>query len=114
MSTNTHASATGGRSHLAGGSRVSGEFEFPGIVELHGQLRGKVSAATIVLDQGGSAEGELLAESVAVKGAFDGRIVGGAVRLHSSARISGEIVYETLSIDAGAEVNAQFSRRTGA
>lgn len=103
--------AAGGRSHLAAGSRISGEFEFPGLVELLGTSSGKLRASSIVLEQGGNADGELIAETVAIKGAFDGRIAGGSVRLHSSARMTGEIVYESLSIDAGAEVNAQCSRR---
>lgn len=64
-----------------------------------------------MIEENGSAVGELHADSVAVKGRLDGNIYGRDVKLHSSAKVSGEIFYKTLSIESGAEVNSTCSRQ---
>ena len=95
---------SGGRSHLGTGSRITGELYFPGTVELPGYVSGRVEAAAIVIEEAGDVEGELSATNIAIKGRFKGQIKGGMVKLHASARVSGEITYESLSIDSGAEL----------
>ena len=105
------ASSRGGRSHLAVGAKLTGELSAPGTLELLGHVDGKVTADAILIEEGGSAIGELRARSIAIKGRFEGKIFGGEVKLHSSARVSGEISYQTLSIESGAGVNSACSRR---
>lgn len=105
------AAGTGGRSHLGAGSRITGELFFPGTVELPGFVKGRVEATAIVIEDAGEVEGELNAASIAIKGRFNGQVVGGKVRLHSSARVTGEIFYESLSIESGAEVEGKCKSR---
>jgi len=115
MSQNTDTSGTlptsglaSGRSHFTAGSKLTGDLQVPGLVELLGHVDGKVSADAIMVEESGSISGELHAASIAIKGQFDGKIFGDVVNLHSSAKISGEILYETLSIESGAQVNSTF------
>jgi cytoskeletal protein CcmA (bactofilin family) len=98
------------RSHIAAGARLSGDLSVPGLVELLGQVEGTVTAEAIVIEEPGSLIGELKAPHVAVKGTFDGRIVADDVILHSSATVSGEIYYKTLTIESGAKVDSSCSR----
>ena len=91
-----------------------GSFEVSGLMELLGHIDGKIFADAIVIEEGGSALGELHAESVGIKGRFEGEIHGRHVTLHSRAQVSGAIHYETLTIESGAEVSASCARRTGA
>lgn len=100
----------GGRSHLGVGSRIKGELYFPGTVELPGHVEGRVEAAAIVIEETGEVEGDLNAASVAIKGRFTGRVIGGEVKLHPTARVAAEISYERLSIDSGAELEGQCRR----
>ena len=112
--TNPAAGATGGRSHLASGSKFSGDLSVPGLVEILGHVDGKVSADAVMIEASGSAEGELHAADVAIKGRFQGKILGRVVTLHSSAKVSGDILYETLCIESGAEVNSTCKvKKTG-
>lgn len=83
----------------------------PGMLELLGHIDGTIKAESIVIEASGSAIGELHANSVAVKGNFEGKIMGRDVTLHAGAKVSGEISYQTLSIENGAEVNSSCSRR---
>lgn len=101
----------GGRSHLGAGSRITGELSFPGTVELPGYVKGRVEASSIVIEETGEVEGELHAASVAIKGRFRGLVMGGKVALHASAQVTGEITYESLSIESGAQVEAQCRSR---
>jgi len=101
----------GGRSVFAAGAKLSGDLTVPGSIELLGHIDGKIFADAIVIEEGGSAVGELHAEKVAVKGLFEGDIHAQEVILHSSARISGGIYYKTLTIESGAEVNSACSRK---
>lgn len=103
--------APGARSHLGAASKVVGDLEFPGHVEMLGAVEGRVTAASVLLEAGGSATGTLIAGSVAIKGCFEGEIAAGQVRLHAGAKVSGQVAYDTLGIDEGAEVNAVFTRR---
>jgi cytoskeletal protein CcmA (bactofilin family) len=101
------AAGSGSRSHLGAGSRITGELFFPGTVELPGYVKGRVDASAIVIEEAGEVEGELHAASIDIKGRFKGQVTGGKVRLHTSARVTGNITYESLSIESGAEVEGQ-------
>lgn len=103
--------SNGGRSHFAAGAKLSGDLTVPGIMELSGHIDGKITADSIVIEANGSAIGELHADNVEVKGCFKGNIYGKDVKLHSSAKISGEVFYQTLTIESGAEVNSYCSRQ---
>lgn len=102
---------TGGRSALCRGSRITGDLEFPGLVEVLGQIRGTIVAESIMVGESGETEGALTARSIAVRGRVKGDLAGDSVTLHTGARVSGTISYRTLVIESGAEVEARVKRR---
>ncbi len=110
-STSSVAGSNGERSHFAAGAKLSGDLTVPGHIELSGHIDGKITADSIVIEANGSAIGELHADIVAIKGRLDGSIHGRDVKLHSSAKVSGEIFYQTLTIESGAEVNSSCSQQ---
>lgn len=105
-STQPHAAQAGAgeRSHLGQGSAITGDLDFPGLIEILGKVTGNVSAGSIVLGETAEVEGSLTAANIAIKGRMQGRLFGGAINLHSGARFEGEITYTQLSIESGAEV----------
>ena len=105
--------SNGGRSHFAAGAKLSGDLTVPGVMELSGHIDGKITADSIVIEANGSAIGELHADSVEVKGRLEGNIYGQDVKLYSSSKVSGQIFYQTLTIESGAEVNSCCSRKVG-
>lgn len=102
--------AQGGRSHLVAGTRIVGDISAPGLLEIQGQVEGRVIADSVVIEERGTVNGEVQAAAVGVKGTFSGHIAGGAVRVHASARLSGTIRYESLSIESGSEITASCER----
>ena len=80
---------------------------FPALSNCPVIVKGRVDASAIVIEEAGEVEGELHAASIDIKGRFKGQVTGGKVRLHTSARVTGNITYESLSIESGAEVEGQ-------
>jgi cytoskeletal protein CcmA (bactofilin family) len=107
------AAGQGARSQLSAGVRIVGEFQAPGHLELGGRIEGVVLADSVVVEEQGEIRGEVRAGAVGVKGVFEGTLTGGAVRLHATARVAGTVLYDTLSVESGAEVTAAFKRNGG-
>ena len=102
--------AQGGRSHLVAGTRIVGNITAPGLLEIQGQVEGRVVADSVVIEERGTVEGEIMAAAIGVRGDFDGHLAGGAVRIHATARVTGSIRYETLSVESGSEMTASCER----
>lgn len=99
------------RWHLGVGSRIAGEPSFAATVEWPGYVKGRVEASTIVFDDAGEVEGELHSAHITIKGRVAGQVVGGVGALHASARVTGEITEERLSIEAGAQFAGHCTSR---
>jgi cytoskeletal protein CcmA (bactofilin family) len=102
--------AQGGRSHLVAGTRIVGDITAPGLLEIQGTVEGRVTADSVIIEERGLVDGEVQAATVGVKGTFSGHVNGGAVRVHATAKMSGTIRYETLSIESGSEITATCER----
>lgn len=105
--------AHGGRSHLVAGTRIVGDITAPGLLEIQGQVEGRVMADSVLIEERGTVDGEVQAASIGVKGTFSGHLAGGAVRVHATARMSGTIRYDTLSVESGSEITATCERAKG-
>lgn len=105
--------AQGGRSHLVAGTRIVGDITAPGLLEIQGQVEGRVTADSVVIEEHGTVDGEVQAAAIGVKGTFSGHLAGGAVRVHATARLSGTIRYDTLTIESGSEITASCERTKG-
>jgi cytoskeletal protein CcmA (bactofilin family) len=102
--------AQAGRSHLVAGTTIVGNITAPGLLEIQGRIEGRVMADSVVVEERGTVEGEIQAAAIGVRGHFNGHLSGGAVRIHATARISGTIRYESLTIESGSEITASFER----
>lgn len=101
----TSVTGQGGRSLLSADSKITGDLEFPGLVEVLGRVDGQVSADSVLIGEQGEVEGSITAKTIAIKGKVKGEITGGSVTLHTGAQVSGEITYQQLVVEAGAQVD---------
>ncbi|MBI6628483.1 bactofilin family protein [Pontibaca salina] len=108
---NDEHDATGDRSVLSRHSKITGDLEFPGRVEILGRIDGKVIADTVVIGEPGEIDGGISAKSIAIKGRVNGEISGDSVTLHTGAKVNGTVSYQHLVIETGAEVEAQIAMR---
>lgn len=89
---------------------LAGDISSDGEVHVDGKVDGDVRCVTLVIGEEGGVTGEIIAETVRVLGAVTGQITARAVELSKTARITGDITHETLSVEAGAHVEGRFNR----
>ena len=80
-------------------------------VDLHvdGTVLGDITCAALVQGEGSVIEGAIKADSARLSGTIEGRIAASELIILKSAKITGDVSYETLTIEQGATVNGRFA-----
>ncbi len=81
--------------------------------ELHvdGTINGDISCASLVQGEGSSVKGGIKAESARLAGEVDGSIDARELVILRSASIKGDVHYDALTIEQGAQVDGRFAPR---
>jgi cytoskeletal protein CcmA (bactofilin family) len=95
---------------LSEGFRVDGDIACSGEVHIGGTLIGNLVAGKLTLDEAGSINGSVEAETAIINGALQGRLVAVNVILGRSAQVRADVVYCSMRIEPGA-VFEGYSRR---
>lgn len=98
---------------LSPGLTIEGNISTDGDVQLDGTVRGDVVCRTLTVGLQGAVVGAVTAELVRLRGRIEGRISAAVVELAASAAVSGDIVHDSLAIEAGARVDGHVKRRQG-
>lgn len=85
-------------------------------VDLHvdGRIEGDLACANLVQGQDSLIKGAVNAESARLAGTVDGSINARDLIVQATARITGDVTYENLTIEQGSQVDGKFSHRRGA
>ncbi|MEE4212472.1 MAG: polymer-forming cytoskeletal protein, partial [Parvularcula sp.] len=81
---------------------IRGEIHAEGEVQFDGEIDGDIHAKGLVIGEGATVRGEVVAEKVRVAGVVDGRIRATRVELTASAIVRGDVLHTALMIEAGA------------
>ncbi len=87
---------------------ITGNISTAGELQLDGSIDGDLVCGSLVMGEEGSVRGTIKADKVVVRGAVKGEIRARSVRLESSAIIEGDVLHETLSVEAGAKLTGKF------
>jgi cytoskeletal protein CcmA (bactofilin family) len=90
--------------------RIKGELVSSGMVEIEGLIDGNITGNSVILREGAEVEGEIVAESLIIKGSFRGNIKAKNVSISSKARVFGVIEYVCLAVEDGASIEGQFKK----
>jgi cytoskeletal protein CcmA (bactofilin family) len=108
------AAAAGGKSAipslLGTDLRITGDISSSGEVQVDGRVEGDIIADCLIVSDTGVVDGAVAANSVRVLGTVNGPITAGSVKLGRSARVTGDIVHRTLSVEEGAFVSGHCRR----
>lgn len=99
-----------GRSVLAADLRITGDIVAEGTIEVMGEVEGSVRAKAFVVAQDGRMEGTVTAESVEFRGKMQGSVACGSLTLRSAAQVKADVVYTTLMIESGAQIDGSFRK----
>ena len=91
-----------GVSVIGGAATVIGDVTGPGEIEVEGIVEGTVRGRRVTVREGGHVEGEIVAESVCIRGSVTGPVTAETVAVTRTARIIGSITHKELSIEPGA------------
>ncbi|MBP7710792.1 MAG: polymer-forming cytoskeletal protein [Rickettsiales bacterium] len=95
---------------LARDLTIVGELTSSGMIEIEGRIKGTVRGNLVILRENGFIEGDVFAESLSIRGSFEGNIHAQNIDISSKAKISGEINYGSLSVEDGACIDARFKK----
>lgn len=98
-----------GRSVLAEGNVIKGEWVTEGITELGGAFRGDLQTDTLVLTRTGRIEGTVRARNVMIEGTLTGTVSAQSVTIRSSATVAADITCQSLSVEPGAGIEGRLS-----
>ena len=110
----TGSGASAGLSFIGADVVVSGDLTTESSVHIDGRVEGNVRCGTLIQGQGGTIAGHILADTAHLSGLVDGTVKARLVTLEPSARVTGDVTYETLSIAAGASIEGRLTRKEGA
>jgi cytoskeletal protein CcmA (bactofilin family) len=89
---------------------IRGDLVGVGDLQVEGKVFGRIDVGHLVIAEGGSVEGEVVAKAVGISGSFSGSLRASSVTLAASANVRGEILHDVLAIEAGAQLEGQCKR----
>lgn len=83
-------------------------------VDLHldGRVEGDIQCASLVQGRESVIKGAVTAEVARLAGTVEGSITAKELVIQASARITGDVTYETLTIEQGSQVDGRFSPKS--
>lgn len=100
-------------SYIGSEVTVTGDIATESEIHLDGKVVGDVCCGALTQGQSGEVRGNIKAAEARLSGLVDGAVEAGVLTLEASARVTGDVLYESLSVAAGAEVDGRFKRRRG-
>ena len=107
----TTSRSGGGLSFIGPDVVVSGDVVSTAQIHIDGRVDGNVRCETLVQGDGGTIAGHIAADTAHLAGLVDGTVKARLVTLEPTARVTGDVTYETLSIAAGATIEGRLTRR---
>ena len=92
---------------------ITGNLVTTGRLQIDGTVHGDVRCASLVQGVTGAVHGNIFTEEGRLAGLVEGAVEAGALTLEASCRVTGDILYESLGIATGAQVEGRFRRRKG-
>lgn len=101
---------------LIGASTVlQGDINFSGVMRVDGEIQGNIvgenANSILILSDNGKITGELKVDNLIVNGTIEGNVyIGEKIELYPNAKITGDVHYNLLEMEVGAEVNGRMIR----
>jgi cytoskeletal protein CcmA (bactofilin family) len=90
---------TGRDSCIGSGMSIVGKIECDGPAQVFGRIEGELRASDLLVGDGATIDGNVIAQNVTVCGRIKGTIRAVRVKLEKSGAVEGDIFHRSLSID---------------
>ena len=93
---------------------IKGDISASADLHVDGRVEGDISCASLVQGETSMVNGQIEADSARLAGKVIGSIRAGELVILKSARVEGDVHYDALTIEQGAEVEGQLSHGASA
>lgn len=107
------ASAKGGMSFIGSEVTIAGNVSGQGDLHLDGTIEGDLACNSLILGAGGRVKGNIQAAKATIAGQVEGTIDARELIVEKSARVRGDLSYDSVSIETGAQVDGRLTQRGG-
>jgi cytoskeletal protein CcmA (bactofilin family) len=90
--------------------RINGDMVCSGDIQIDGWVEGDIQSRNVVVGEGATVHGAIQGENVRICGIVNGQIRADNVTLEKSARVTGDILHKSLSIEQGAFLEGMCKR----
>jgi cytoskeletal protein CcmA (bactofilin family) len=90
---------------------ITGDISASADLHIDGSVTGDIACSSIVQGETSTVKGAVTAETARLAGTVDGSITARDLVILKSARITGDVFYDALTIEQGAQVEGRFAHR---
>lgn len=90
---------------------ITGDVRASADLHIDGRIEGDIACLALVQGEGSEIVGAVRAETARLAGTVRGSIEAGSLVILKTARIHGDVSYDALTIEQGAEVEGRFAHR---
>ena len=90
--------------------RINGDMVCSGDIQIDGWVEGDIQSRNVTIGEGATVHGAVQAERVKICGIVNGQIRADNVVLEKTARVTGDILHKSLSIEQGAFLEGMCKR----
>ena len=91
---------------------IRGDIEATADLHVDGRIEGDIACAALVQGEGSRITGAITTEQARLAGAVKGTITARELVILKTARIEGDVHYDALTIEQGAQVEGRLAHRT--
>jgi len=107
------AAQSGVPSIISADLRITGNLKSDGDIQVDGHVEGDIDSATLTIGEGAHVKGHISCETVRICGTIDGAVKAKSVVMAKTARVIGDIIHDSLAIEAGAFIEGNIKRLEG-
>lgn len=106
------ASGSGNLSFLGSDVTITGNIGGDGNLHIDGRVDGDVHCGSLIVGHSGQVNGNISAGQAKIAGSVNGTVAAETLTIESSARITGDLSYDSVSVETGAQVEGRVKRLT--
>lgn len=96
---------------VGAGCMLTGNIKTDSSVQIHGIVKGDVSAEIVIIGRGGKVIGKITATTLFLHGAIEGPAVVHIANVFSNAQMTGTLSYDTLNITGNTGIECKLTKR---
>ncbi len=103
-------SAPGVPSIISADLKIVGDLNSGGDLQIDGAVEGDITSRALTIGESAVVHGLLVAETVRIYGSVIGEVRANSVILSKTARVEGDIIHQSITMEAGADLIGRLSR----